>query len=270
MTRFLAIDPGTYKTGAALFNGPDLVGWWLIQAEKRLPIDERIGSIIQQLEALIAEHGQEVREVVCERTTGIEDRRPAPELQVLVRRIKAWDTRVSHQFTRSIAAINPKALWSDHALTDEPSGIHPPEPGPCGETDAACISSEKGWLMWLGWEYTVESFRREAGLQGVSERIHAIPKDLVLGVDWVYLAKQRLIPGSSQMWLPGEVEERTRYGPGVFEVSRPTRVEKVVSDLSGEDTLDELHAQGITPVVVPHDDPDHAARKRSPQTVAAS
>ena len=161
------------------------------------------------------------------------------------------------RFTRSIAAINPKALWGHHAVADEPSGIHPQEPGPCGETDAVCIPSEKGWLMWVGREYTVESFRKEADLQGVSKRIHAIPKDLELGVDWVYLAKQRLIPGSSQMWLPGEAEERAGYGPGVFEVFRPTRVEKVVSDLSGQDTLDELYAQGVTPVTVSQGDPNH-------------
>ena len=111
---FLALDPGTYKTGAALFNGPDLVGWWLIQAEKRLPIDERIGSIVRQLEALIARHGQEVREVVCERTTGIENRRPAPELQVLVRRIKAWATRVSHRY-----------VWTDYHPSTVLASVRP-------------------------------------------------------------------------------------------------------------------------------------------------
>ena len=108
---FLALDPGTYKTGAALFNGPDLVGWWLIQAEKRLPIDERIGSIVRQLEALIARHGQEV---VCERTTGIENRRPAPELQVLVRRIKAWATRVSHRY-----------VWTDYHPSTVLASVRP-------------------------------------------------------------------------------------------------------------------------------------------------
>ena len=114
MSRFLALDPGTYKTGAALFNGPSLSGWWLVEAERRLPVDERIGSIVRQLEIIVQEHGRDVREVVCERTTGIENRRPAPELQVLVRRIKAWATRTSHRY-----------VWTDYHPSTVLASVRP-------------------------------------------------------------------------------------------------------------------------------------------------
>ena len=69
--------------------------------------------------------------------------------------------------------------------------------------------------------------------------------------------------------MPGEPEERRGYGSGVFHAFRPQRLEKIVTDQTSQEELDALEAQDITPVVVPHDDPDHAARKRSPQNAAA-
>ena len=115
--------------------------------------------------------------------------------------------------------------------------------------------------MWVGNEYTVETFQEEADRLGVSKRIPAIPRGLAVGVDWVYLAKRQIIPESAQMWLPGQVQEKAGYGPGVFEVFRPARIEKIVTELTPEDELAELAEKGITPVVVPHDSPFHAQKR---------
>ena len=79
----------------------------------------------------------------------------------------------------------------------------------------------------------------------------------MLGEHWVFLAKTRLIPGTGQMWLPGEAEDRRGYGPGIFETFMSQRVEKIVTDLTPESELEGLRAQGVTPVIVPHDDSDH-------------
>jgi len=44
---------------------------------------------------------------------------------------------------------------------------------------------------------------------------------------------------------------------GVFFAFKPTRLEKIVTNLEPKEALEELRKEGITPVVVPHDDPDH-------------
>ena len=156
------------------------------------------------------------------------------------------------RFTRSMAGIAPAALWGRHPNTEE--CVDPPE---C----QACYPSLREFLMWVGSDYTVESFRKEAQEMRVSKRIPTIPKDFKVGHSWVYLAKKRLIPTDDADWLPGMEEEKRGYGPGVFMVWRPARIEKIVTDLTPEEELKALVEQGITPVVVPHDDPDHAARK---------
>ena len=175
------------------------------------------------------------------------------------------------RFHRSISQIDPQTLWGDHVIV----GIAPVVPGQnggsrpeglpdstdffqlCPESDAICSPTDRGWLMWVGSEYTRESFRTEAKSQGVSKRIPAIPNDLVLGEDWVYLAKKRLIPNAGQMWLPGEAREQSGCGPAIFQTCRAERVEKIVTYLAPEATVDELRGQGVTPVVVDHGDPAH-------------
>ena len=114
---FLAIDPGTYRAGVALFDGPELVNWWLLEAPRAMPVDQRIGTIVDQLEAIAAEHGQDVREVACERPTGIDAGRPAPELQVLVRRIRWWATKRPHRWAWTeyhpstvVASVRPRGM----------------------------------------------------------------------------------------------------------------------------------------------------------------
>ena len=117
MSKFLAIDPGTYQTGVALFDGSQLVDCWAINADKKDPVEKRIGAIIVQLEAINARHGEGLTEVVCERPMGIDSHRPAPELQVLVKRIRSWAKQsprrykwVEYHPSTVLAQIRPRGL----------------------------------------------------------------------------------------------------------------------------------------------------------------
>ena len=114
---FLAIDPGTYRAGVALFDGPALINWWLLEAPRGMPVDRRIGTIVDQLEAIVAEHGRDVQEVACERPAGIDAGRPAPELQVLVNRLRSWATHRPHRYiwttyhpSTVLASVRPRGM----------------------------------------------------------------------------------------------------------------------------------------------------------------
>ena len=91
MTWLLAIDPATYQTGAAVFKGEALVDYRLLKAPERAPVDQRIADLIKQLDQLSQAYPQ-ITQAACEKTTGIDKHRPAPELQVMVRRTKSWAT----------------------------------------------------------------------------------------------------------------------------------------------------------------------------------
>ena len=117
MTRFLAIDPGTHSTGVALFDGPCLIGWWHLDAGVKDPVERRIGAIIRRLDDIMARHGSGVTAVVCERPMGIDSHRPAPELQVLVKRIRSWAKQKprSYEWTEYhpstvLASVRPRGL----------------------------------------------------------------------------------------------------------------------------------------------------------------
>ena len=117
MTKFLAVDPGTYHTGVALFDGSRLLDCWALDAARNDPVEKRIGAIINQLEAITAKHGEGLKEVVCERPMGIDSHRPAPELQVLVRRLRSWARQsprrykwVEYHPSTVLAQIRPRGL----------------------------------------------------------------------------------------------------------------------------------------------------------------
>ena len=161
------------------------------------------------------------------------------------------------RFTRSIEAIAPRHLWSIHQPTCT---------CPAGADCPACYPPGTGWLMWVGEDYTPESFIREALEMGVSKRIPALPVALNLRKDWVFLAYAKLIPKKGKdMLLPfgGEESRRFGYQPGVFYVFKAARLELIVTETQAQDAdkMAELKRKNIHAVVVPDDDPDHAARQ---------
>lgn len=178
---------------------------------------------------------------------------------------------------RGIAQINPRALWGDHVIgggapVDELLASRDTAqrfPALCPETYCPlCRPSEKAFIMWVGSEYTETSFIQEAERLGVSKRIPAIPKELVIGRDWVYLAKQYMIPGTGQFWMPetpntNNGHARKGWGPGIFYAFRPQRIVRIITESqAAEGLVQQLQEQGIEAVVVPDDDPDHVGKKR--------
>lgn len=161
------------------------------------------------------------------------------------------------RFNRGLARFQPFQLFGNHD-----SDI-------CSDSQLcpACwpeIQCEDAFLMWVGAEYSPASFIVESAAQGVSKRIKSIPRDLILGESWVWLAMLNIIPPNGQKWLASDLEERKRgYGPGIFYCFRPSALEKIITESQASpDTIQELELQGITPVVVPDDDPDHCPRRR--------
>lgn len=165
------------------------------------------------------------------------------------------------KFTRGFQWIN----WEKYA------GQHIPTETATGRTDAPYLNAKCSCpedcpicypntqhqpygLMWVGSEYTPESFTIEAALLGVSKRIPSgqIPRNLKLGESWVILAHNSACGTRT-------LEDGKEEGiPGVFYAFKPLRIEKIIweSDAKPE-LLEELEKRGITPVIVPDGDTDH-------------
>ena len=157
------------------------------------------------------------------------------------------------RFHRSISHINPVRLFGNHSY-------------PCNDSiDCVCCHvPDRGYLMWVGIDYTPESFTLEAVKLGVSKRIPFIPASMKVGVDWMYLAYKRLIPTKNLNFvLPIDNPDRTGFAPGIFYAFRPTGFEYLITETQTKNAelLGSLKTKGITPVVVPDDDSDHRARK---------
>lgn len=111
------------------------------------------------------------------------------------------------------------------------------------------LLGERCGLIWIGEKFyaTPEAFNDEANSQGISRRIGAVPKGFEIGETWVLLAHPKAVYGEDGMT------------PGVFRIFRPQAIEKIVtkSQARDDEAMNALRKQGIRPVVVPDDDPDH-------------
>jgi hypothetical protein len=122
---------------------------------------------------------------------------------------------------------------------------------------------DKVGLIWIGAEYyaTPADFMAEAHKMGISRRIKAVPRGFKLGEHWVFLAHPRL-RSVTVSYEATPMHTALEWIAGVFQVIRPTRIEKIITDVQANDREEfkKLIDAGITPVIVPADDPDHAAR----------
>lgn len=102
-------------------------------------------------------------------------------------------------------------------------------------------------LLWVGEQAypTPRAFLDEAVALGVSRRIPAFPKGLVLGETWVLLAHRRALP---------DPEREGAFIPAVFQIFRPSRIEYVVRETDEEERLTKLEGRGATLVRVVRDD----------------
>lgn len=116
---------------------------------------------------------------------------------------------------------------------------------------------ERCGLLWVGKaSYTPDSFIKEALDLGVSKRIAQVPKGLEFGKTWVLLGHPEACPPNGKVEFGQDIPEAQ---PGIFYAFQPTAVEKIVTESQAEDQkeMDKLEKRGITPVVVPDEDPDH-------------
>ena len=86
----MAIDPGTHKTGVAIFQGEALAWATLIEAPRGMEVEARIEFILGRLEQIEKRLPGRIGAVALEQATAIEGRQPAPELQTLIRRLQRW------------------------------------------------------------------------------------------------------------------------------------------------------------------------------------
>jgi hypothetical protein len=130
-------------------------------------------------------------------------------------------------------------------------------------------------LLWIGRaHYSPESYLAESHRLGVSRRLSAVPKGLVLGETWVLLAHLDAVPPASEACtvcnfregehLPGApadvcaTYQRPKPSPGIFCAFIPRAVELVLKQSDAtEERVEKERKRGVTVVAVPDDDPDH-------------
>jgi hypothetical protein len=176
-----------------------------------------------------------------------------------------------------------------------PTHEHCHDPGPCPV--CGYVGADKdGWvpddfgphlLLWIGrGHYSPDAFLKESRELGVSRRIAALPKGLVLGETWVLLAHLDAVPPAEptvcarcsvaehlhktgeagQIALNGRVDtipiceqfQAPKPTPGIFCAFVPRAVELILKESDATPERREKEAKrGITVVAVPDDDRDH-------------
>lgn len=134
-------------------------------------------------------------------------------------------------------------------------------------------------LVWIGEAHypTAADWTKESNAMGVSRRISAIPKEMILGKTWVIVAHNRAIETKCETCKglgytgsagkdadPCETCEcNGKIGkPGIFHAFRPRQYELVVTpSMRNQEWVRDLqkkHGDNLKLVEVPEDDPDHA------------
>jgi hypothetical protein len=135
-------------------------------------------------------------------------------------------------------------------------------------------------LLWIGrGHYSPDAFLKESRELGVSRRIAALPKGLVLGETWVLLAHLDAVPpkepticarcnyDKGEHWSPGDAcpinagatsYEAAKPTPGIFCAFVPRAVELILKESDATPERREKETKrGVTVVAVPDDDKDH-------------
>jgi len=108
-------------------------------------------------------------------------------------------------------------------------------------------------LVWIGEAHyqSPQVFIAEGVEMGFSKRIPAVPKGFVIGESWVALGHPKAIQSKPPEYEPPQA--------GIFKVWKPDRIEIIVTQTQSEDAdfMKPLAVKGLTPVIVPDNDPDH-------------
>ena len=125
----------------------------------------------------------------------------------------------------------------------------------------------KAGMLWIGEKFypSPADFVREADELGISRRIAAIPRNFKIGETWVLLAHPKTLScpkcGGAGLFQKERCEDCKATGKiaGIFRVFRPHAIEKIITETQSKDAelMEDLRKRGLTPVIVPDDDPDH-------------
>lgn len=177
------------------------------------------------------------------------------------------------KFTRAPMEINPHRLFGPHDDIGKIAWttICRDRIRPCHVCDPP---DDAAYIMGVGEKYyTPESFAREAVEQGISKRIAAVPKKLVLGKTIIYLSHPKAvevkepavlqqamaIAGGDEQQRPRLLEaEKAEHKLGIFCAFVPQAVEMLIWESEATpEYLEQLGKRGILPVILKDGDKDH-------------
>lgn len=121
----------------------------------------------------------------------------------------------------------------------------------------------KAGMLWIGEKFykTPGEFMQEGQSLGFSRRIKALPRGFKIGETYVLLAHPKTVRKMEPAELQtgeGEPVLIEVFKPGIFTLWRPSAIEKILPESKrGSEEVQELEKQGIRPVFVPDNDPDH-------------
>ncbi|TAL41920.1 MAG: hypothetical protein EPN91_09580 [Salinibacterium sp.] len=146
-------------------------------------------------------------------------------------------------------------------------------PAECQGCPMSGREDDRVGLMWVGGKFysRPENFIEEAKKMGLSKRIAQIPKDLIVGKTWVWLAHRETFPAvhteecittlaqsnydvlmklMATQDTPPACNCNAKPTAGVFHAFVPTRIEYVIKGTETEEELDALEKRGLTLVRV--------------------
>lgn len=119
-------------------------------------------------------------------------------------------------------------------------------------------------MLFIGKEHyaTPGDWTAEANVMGISRRLSAIPKRMVIGKTWVLVAHPEACSETVKVKKDGDLAEveEVRKTPGIFHAFCPTAYELIVTpSMKKQAWVKKMVKQhGVKLVEVPEDDPDHA------------
>lgn len=205
---------------------------------------------------------------------------PCERLPVLLECCSACGSGIKQ--TRSMRWMKPEILLNAAKACDF-------NPGHCTRCvvcqpvllERSAVPKDKVALLWIGEQHykTPQDWTREAMHMGVSRRIASIPKELVVGKSYVFVAHPKAVAVPTKVKKEGDLVEHEEIvmKPGIFHAFVPHAIEVVVTpSMKKEKWVNEMvEKHNVKLVEVPEDDPDHApnvgkksARKRSMERAA--
>jgi hypothetical protein len=105
-------------------------------------------------------------------------------------------------------------------------------------------------LLWVGEQFypTPAEFLQEGIAQGICRRLHAIPKDFVIGETWVLVAHRKAIDINPKDLQEGNNDQEPVGRPGIFSCFLPREIQYVVKPDDSDEKLKDLEKRGIRPV----------------------